>query len=107
MKTLIFRAHELCDLEQDKQEELQFLKNTFISNDFPPQVVDKVFHTCKSGQKKNHHEDANPTQTICVPYVPGFLERFRKVMRKNDIRVVFKKGSTLGSLLVRTKACTQ
>ena len=45
MKTLIFRAHELCDLEQDKQEELQFLKNTFISNDFPPQVVDKVFHT--------------------------------------------------------------
>ena len=43
MKTLIFRAHELCDLEQDKEEELQFLKNTFISNDFPPQVVDKVF----------------------------------------------------------------
>ena len=107
MKTLIFRAHELCDLEQDKQEELQFLKNTFISNDFPPQVVDKVFHTYKPGQKKNQDEDAKPTETICVPYVPGFSERFRKVMRKNGIRVVFNKGRTLGSLLVRTKASTQ
>jgi len=85
MKTLIFRAHELCDLEQDKQEELQFLKNTFISNDFPPQVVDKVFHTYKPGQKKNQDEDTKPTETICVPYVPGFSERFRKVMRKNGI----------------------
>ena len=29
------------------------------------------------------------------------------MMKKNGIRVVFKKGRTLGSLLVRTKASTQ
>jgi len=40
MKTLIFRAHKLCDLPEDLQEELLFLKDTFISNDFPPKVVD-------------------------------------------------------------------
>ena len=109
MKTLIFQPHKLSDLEQDKQQELKFLKNTFISNDFPPQVVDKVF-THKSGQKKDIQSrcGCSPAQTIYIPNVsvPGFSERFRKVLRKNDIQVVFKKGSTLGSLLVRTKACT-
>ena len=85
MKTLIFREHKLCDLKQDKQEELRFLKHTFISTDFPPQVVDQVFHTYRPGQKKNQNDDAKPTQTKCVPYAPDFSERFRKVMRKNGI----------------------
>ena len=71
---------------------------------FPP-VVDKVLYTYP-GQKKKQDDNATPTQTICVPYVPGFSERFRKVMKRNGVRVVFKKGRTLGSLLVRTKACT-
>ena len=78
MKTLIFRAHELCDLEQDKQEELQFLKNTFISNDFPPQVVDQVFHTYKPGQKNNQDEDTKPTETICVHMYQGFQKDSEK-----------------------------
>ena len=36
MKTLIFRANQLCDLKEDLEDELNFLKDTFISNDFPP-----------------------------------------------------------------------
>ena len=74
---------------------------------FLHRLLIKFFHTYKPGQKKNQDEDAKPTETICVPYVPGFSERFRKVMRKNGIRVVFNKGRTLGSLLFRTKASTQ
>ena len=43
MKTLIFRAHKLCNLQEDLQDKLLFLNDTFISNDFPPRVVDRVF----------------------------------------------------------------
>ena len=43
MKTLIFRAYELCTLKEHQEEELDFLKNTFIANDCPIKVVDRVF----------------------------------------------------------------
>ena len=41
---------------------------------------------------------------LCVPFVPGFSERFKKALRKVGIRVVFSRGMTLKSMLVRTKA---
>ena len=43
MKTLIHRAYDLCTLEIDREEEIEFLKDTFIANDFPIETVDSVF----------------------------------------------------------------
>ena len=43
MKTLIHRAYDLCTLEIDKEEGIEFLKDTFIANDFPIETVDSVF----------------------------------------------------------------
>jgi len=43
MKTLIFRAYELCTLTEDWEEALDFLKDAFIANDCPVKVVDRVF----------------------------------------------------------------
>ena len=65
MKTLIFRAHKLCDLPEDLQEELLFLKDTFISNDFPPKVVDRVFASNKPEAQAFNY-------TLAIPFVPGF-----------------------------------
>ena len=35
IKTLIFRAYDLCTEIKDSNEELELLKDTFIANDFP------------------------------------------------------------------------
>ena len=43
MKTLIFRAYDLCTEVKDRNEELHFLKDTFIANDYPVEVVDRIF----------------------------------------------------------------
>ena len=43
MKTFIHRAYDLYTLETDREEEIEFLKDTFIANDFPIETVDSVF----------------------------------------------------------------
>ena len=44
MKTLIDRAYDLCTLEEDRREEIEFLKDTFKGNDCcPVETVDKAF----------------------------------------------------------------
>jgi hypothetical protein len=101
MKTLIFRAHKLCDLPEDLQEELLFLKDTFISNDFPPKVVDRVFASYKPGGEKDNAQSFNYTLTL--PFVPGFSENLKRELQKQGIRVAFKRGQTLESMLCRLK----
>ena len=43
LKTLIFRAYDLCTKIKDRNEELEFLKDTFIANDIPINSVDRIF----------------------------------------------------------------
>ena len=42
LKGLIHRAHVLCDRKEDLLEELELLKNVFISNGFPEKLVLKT-----------------------------------------------------------------
>ena len=43
IKSLIYRAHNLCTLKEDRHKEMEFLKNTFIATDCPPRLVDVIF----------------------------------------------------------------
>ena len=42
LKGLIHRAHVICDLKEDLLEELDLLKNVFIRNGYPEQLVTKT-----------------------------------------------------------------
>ena len=42
MKTLIYRAYGLCTRNRNREEELEFLKDTFIANACPVNVLDSV-----------------------------------------------------------------
>ena len=42
LKGLIHRAHVLCDKKEDLLEELELLKNVFISNGYPEKLVLKT-----------------------------------------------------------------
>ena len=43
IKTPIFRAYDLCTEIKDSNEELEFLRDTFIANDFLINIVDSIF----------------------------------------------------------------
>ena len=38
-----FTAYDLCTEINDRNEELEFLKDTFIANDFPINIADRIF----------------------------------------------------------------
>ena len=41
--------------------------------------------------------------TLCLPFVPGFSENLKRELKKQGIRVAFREGQTLESLLCRLK----
>ena len=104
MKTLIYRAYDLCTLREDREEELEFLKDTFIANDCPVKVVDSVFqkyipHKYKpqpNKEKPKHQIDFD--KVINLPFIRGFSEKVKREMQKEGITVVFGKGKLLKKL---------
>ena len=44
MKGLIHRAHLLCDLKEDLLDELNLLRDVFISNGYPTKIVNKTIN---------------------------------------------------------------
>ena len=105
MKTLIHRAHRLCDREEDLKAELGFLKDIFISNCYPVKKVDQVFGSYKPNldEKRDEAEVEDHSLSMSVPYIQGFSERFQNIMRNEGIKVVFMKGKTLENELCNLK----
>ena len=42
MKGLIHRAHLLCDLKEDLLDELNLLRDVFVSNGYPTKIVNQT-----------------------------------------------------------------
>jgi len=109
MKTLIYRAYDLCTLREDREEELELLKDTFIVNDCPVKVVDSVFqkyipHKYKpqpNKEKPKHQIDFD--KVINLPFIRGFSEKVKREMHKEGITVVFGKGKTIEKTLCSLK----
>ena len=107
MKTLIFRAYDLCTEIKDRNEELDFLKDTFIANDYPVEVVDRIFdnyipqkyRTNENEQKVKPQLDSS--RSLYVPYVRGFSDMLKRELRKEEIDVIFSKGPTLEKKLCK------
>ena len=55
----------------------------------------------KSGGEKDNAQSFNYTLTL--PFVPGFSENLKRELQKQGIRVAFKRGQTLESMLCRLK----
>ena len=52
-------------------------------------------------EKKENAQSYNYTLTL--PFVPGFSENLKRELQKQGIRVAFKRGQTLESMLCRLK----
>ena len=85
LKGLIKRAHRLCDLKEDLEEELSLLRDIFISNGYPVYRVNETFKNYKPSNE-TYEEVMNPIaieqqyvgrDVICAPYIPGFSEKMQ------------------------------
>ena len=115
LKGLIHRAHVLSDRKEDLFEELELLKNVFVSNGYPEKLVLKTVQeswakeTMKAvlvgieqevvveERKKDYFE------VLHAPYVQGFTEGLQRKLKKLNVGVIPKKGETLYSKLWKLK----
>ena len=115
LKGLIHRAHLLCDLKEDLLDELNLLRDVFISNGYPCKLVQRTMNESWSTElKKSIMEEFEESEenheffdVLHAPYVQGFTERLQKELKKFGIGFVMKKGVTLASLLCKLKQKTE
>ena len=114
MKGLIHRAYQLCDLQEDLKEELDLLRDVFISNGYPIKIVEKTIkeYVPKTGNQKMEdlkekaedlEKEKEGSSQLYVPYVPGFSDRMQRELRKMNINLVFRKGNTLYNEICKLK----
>ena len=107
IKGLLFRAHKICS-PADLQDELELISNTFIANGYPPHKVDSVINSYKPKDEANTNEvteekDDGEVNTLCVPYVKGVSERLENALKKERVRLIYKKGRTVGAIICNVK----
>ena len=101
LKGLIHRAHLLCDLKDDLLDELQLLRDVFISNGYPSKLVEKTIKDSwrieLEKELKNSTMDSNddfadhPTDdsgyydVFHAPYIAGLSERLAKDLKTLNI----------------------
>ena len=114
LKGLIHRAHMLCDLKEDLLEELDLLKNAFISNGYSETLVSKTIveswpretlkAVLKGVQQDVEVENGKDyLEVLHAPYVKGFSEGLQRRLRKLGIGFVPKKRETFYTNLCRLK----
>ena len=89
-----------CTQIKDRNEEL---KDTFIANDFPINIVDRILKFQKYIPHKYRTDGKENTQktpidfekSFKVPYVKGFSDILRRELQKEGIHIIFSKGTIL------------
>ena len=116
MKGLIHRAHLLCDIKEDLLDELDLLRDVFVSNGYPRKLINRTIKDSwkrelekemKQLQTEQHGEQQEDNSeyydTLYAPYIAGFSEKLAKDLRNLNIGVTFQKGSTHLQLILQIK----
>ena len=89
---------------------MDYLKDTFIANDYPVEVVDRIVDNYIHQKYRTNEQKVKPQldsfRSLYVPYVRGFSDMLKRELRKAEIDVIFCKGPTLEKNIYR-KHCTQ
>ena len=81
-------------------KERKHLCRVLNMNGYPRRFISSA--TAPPTQRQGQ-QDQTPKATITIPYVAGVSEEIRRVCRPFDVRVAFKAGRTLRSMLTRVK----
>ena len=114
LKTLLHRAHSLCDKKDDLIDELEILNTVFIQNGYPERLVkhiiqnswkDEIMKMLKKAEdtKKENSNERSYYDVLHAPYVQNFSEKLQKDLKKLNVGYVMKKGRTIGSVLMHLK----
>ncbi len=115
VRSLFDRARNITLRKEDLRKEEEHLTTTFRQNGYPLPFIHAISSSIQKpsappeeepdeepdDEESQKEEEKQPLAVI--PYVSGVSERIRKACEKYNLKVVFKSGPTLRSLLTRVK----
>jgi hypothetical protein len=91
-------------------DELEFINKTLVKNNYPKKLIDLTIketidkiegrtesRTGNSGQALDH------TKIIIIPYISEVSQKIKHILNKYDFKTVYKKGTSMRSILTRFK----
>ena len=110
IRSLFNRARNVTLRKENLQKEEEHLNATFKQNGYPLPFIrsissstDKTPTTPPEPGEPGHQEEEEQQSLAVIPYVGGVSERIRKACEKYNLKVVYKSGPTLHSLLTNVK----
>ena len=99
------RAREIINTQENLQKEVDHLARVLKQNSCPANFLHNAsaLPTRKTADTSSPDEgqEVEKGPLVVIPYVAGMSEDIRCVSRKFNIRVVFKSGWTLRSMLTK------
>ena len=105
VKCLFNRAEEITLDTGNLRRERRHLTRVLQTNGYPSGFL-RDTTTSQPGRRRQGEqgqEEVAPTTTVAIPYIKGVSERIRRVCWSYNIRVAFRSGRTIRSLLTRVK----
>ena len=99
------RARGIISMQDNLQKEVDHLARVLKQNGYPVNFIRNVSAppTQETADVSSPEEEQEKGSRVVIPYVAGMSEDIRCVCRKFNIRVVFKSGRTLRSMLTKVK----
>ena len=99
------RARRVISTQDNLQKEVDHLARVLKQNGYPANFIHNasVPPTQETTDVSSPEEEQEKGSLVVIPYVAGMSEDIRCVCRKFNIRVVFKSGRTLRSMLTKVK----
>ena len=71
-------------------QEIKFLIQVFVENGHNEQHLEEIPSNYRNTiQEQPEENEENKEEVICIPWVPRFRPRFRKLVKRRGIKVVF------------------
>ena len=99
------RARGIIRMQDNLQKKVEHLARVLKQNGYPANFIcnASVPPTQKTADVSSPEEEQEKRPLVVIPYVAGMSEDIRRVCKKFNIRVVFKSGRTLRSMLTKVK----
>ena len=106
IKTMVNRAFKYSTNENDRKNELNYLRDIFKINNYPEKLIEFCIRSCENKfyQPDNFNKvDFDPFNAISIPFYDGLSLNLKDFLSKFGINTVYKKGTTIQNILFKRK----
>ena len=103
INNLVKRSARISNNQTDLNNDITIIREGLKLNNYPDTFIDKNIHECiaKMNNQQLHEicEEIDFTKIVVIPYYKSLSERISDILRTKGIKVVFKRGNTIGNML--------